>query len=163
MAIPYLYLHSCARPVLRYLLLGFGFHPRVTLVPPMSVASRLRNLHWLCACLPPTLPEPQVSSYVISLDPEDVEDMGQVGALNRALENTIGMRAHGLVIRERGIGVQHLVDVLREGLEKCKDGRDAILEKWVEDLEKVVMETCQTANTLKVGNAMLVFEMYVNV
>ncbi|KAG8915683.1 hypothetical protein FRC00_001317 [Tulasnella sp. 408] len=95
------------------------------------------------------LNRPQVSSYIISLDPEDVEDMGQVGALNRALENTVGMRAHGLVIRERGTGVQHLVDVLREGLEKCKDGRDAILEKWVEDLEKVVMETCRTAHTLK--------------
>ncbi|KAG8895199.1 hypothetical protein FRC01_012511 [Tulasnella sp. 417] len=115
----------------------------------MSVADKLRTLHWLFTCLPPTLPEPQASSYIISLDPEDVEDMGPVGALNRALENTVGMRARGLVIRERGTGVQQLVDVLREGLEKCKSGRDAILEKWVDDLEKVAMETCRNANTLK--------------
>ncbi|EUC60732.1 DUF659 family protein [Rhizoctonia solani AG-3 Rhs1AP] len=48
------------------------------------------------------------------------------------LENTIGLRATGLELRERGSGIIAVVRVLDGGLTECPES--AILAKWLDDL-----------------------------
>ncbi|KAG8688434.1 hypothetical protein FRC11_005450 [Ceratobasidium sp. 423] len=79
-----------------------------------------------------SLPEPKVSSYSFHLDTEDVEDIGHEGAINRMLENTLGLRVNGLTLRERGSGIIGVVKVLEEGMLRCP--KSVILEKWLDDL-----------------------------
>ncbi|CAE6512041.1 unnamed protein product [Rhizoctonia solani] len=97
-----------------------------------TIEQRLLLLWQLLEGLPSTLPEPKVSSYSFHLDAEDVEDIGHEGAINRMLENTLGLRVNGLTLRERGAGIAGVVKVLEEGMLQCP--KSAILEKWLNDL-----------------------------
>jgi hypothetical protein len=49
----------------------------------------------------------------ICLGPEDIEDIGHSGALNRILEITWGYKSHGLVILQRGSKLQRTLELLR--------------------------------------------------
>ena len=97
-----------------------------------TLEQHLLLLQQLLESLPPSLPEPSVSSYSFHLNAKDVEDLGYEGALNWMLENTLGLRVHGLKLRERGSGIVGVVQVLEEGILKCP--KSAILEKWLDDL-----------------------------
>ncbi|KAH7332960.1 hypothetical protein B0J17DRAFT_709399 [Rhizoctonia solani] len=76
-----------------------------------------------------SLPEPNAPSYSFHLDAEDVEDLSYEGQM---LDNTLGLRANGLTLRARGLGITGVVQVLENGVLKCP--RSAILEKWLSDL-----------------------------
>ncbi|KAF8594606.1 hypothetical protein BDV93DRAFT_565233 [Ceratobasidium sp. AG-I] len=93
---------------------------------------KLQQLNHLLNGLPSKLPCPPITSYSFSLDEEDLEDLGVEGATNQALENTLGLRANGLVLQERGAGLLAVVDILAAELLKCP--HSAILEKWINDL-----------------------------
>ena len=106
--------------------------------------SRCAYLRILIHDLPETLPTPPNTSYAIHLDPDWVEDVGHVGALNRALEATVGQRAKGpIVFRERGVGLCGVVDTIENILDNhCGNTGDVILYKWIDDLMESAMKAC---------------------
>lgn len=108
-----------------------------------TIQTKLRNLRDALKALPLSLPQPKNSSYSFLLDAEDLDDIGYEGALNRALENSLGLRANGLKLRERGPGIISLVPVFEEAFSKCPGS--AILEKWVDDLVDVARSASTTA------------------
>jgi len=93
------------------------------------------------------LPEPSIpvdttgTTYGFNhftVDDEDIQDMGKIGALNRALEIRFGQRNNGpIIFKERGIGLEAVVDVLHSYLDKddVQSSTEVILlQKWVDDL-----------------------------
>ncbi|KAG9311131.1 hypothetical protein JVU11DRAFT_9045 [Chiua virens] len=88
--------------------------------------------------LPDTSPlsEPGQSTYnfeSLEASPEDIEDYGETGAINRQLEIIFGSRHNGpIVFVECGPRLVGVVKVLHTYL--LKDPGSAILQKWVEDL-----------------------------
>lgn len=102
----------------------------------LSVAERLRLLRIYLSNLPlPPLTAANGSRYgfdSFGLSDVDVEDMGEVGAVNHELEVRIGMRAHGLNFTESGPGLVSVVTVLEEYL--ALHPEDALLVKWLDDL-----------------------------
>jgi hypothetical protein len=71
-----------------------------------------------------------------AVDDEKVEDMGPIGALNRELECRMGQRHKGpIVFKERGPGLEAVVDVLTGYLDEYRDSSETILlVKWADDL-----------------------------
>ncbi|KAH7918558.1 hypothetical protein BV22DRAFT_1041698 [Leucogyrophana mollusca] len=98
----------------------------------------LSTLQFYLSNLPATLPVPGgfTPGYgfdFFGLDDDDVADIGEEGALNRALEVAFGTRKNGpIVFTERGPGLEGVVGTLEEHLEKSPNS--AILKKWVDDL-----------------------------
>jgi hypothetical protein len=110
----------------------------VRVLPPSEVDALLCELQALITNLPPSLPlvvdisESRYGALVgFSPDPELVEDIGEVGAVNTALERMFGHRMDGLKILERGTIIEAIVPLL-EGYLKRFQG-DIILQKWLAD------------------------------
>ncbi|KAG2029559.1 hypothetical protein BDR03DRAFT_1096255 [Suillus americanus] len=68
-------------------------------------------------------------------DDEDVSEMGEIGALNREFEIRLGQRNNGpIIFKERGAGLEGVVDVLNSYLEKHKHSNEVVLlHKWLDD------------------------------
>ncbi|KAF8451152.1 hypothetical protein L210DRAFT_3640229 [Boletus edulis BED1] len=96
------------------------------------------NLQLYLSHLPDSLhlPEPIQATYpfdLFEISPEDLEDYGETGAVNRELEIAFGSRHNGpIVFVERGPVLVQVVDILRTYLQK--DPNSAVLQKWVDDL-----------------------------
>lgn len=100
----------------------------------------LTRLETLLKTLPSSLPllELEKSSYQWQLDEEFLQDEGVVPATNQMLERVVGMRASGIKIRERGMGIQGVVKVFEGVLQHAP--RDAIMEKWIEDMTEAARQ-----------------------
>ena len=73
------------------------------------------------------------------LDADQVNDKGEVGALNQAFEVIFGFESRskgdGIIpLKEHGPSIYAIVEVLRKYTTKYLS--DAILQKWVDDLLK---------------------------
>ncbi|KIJ10218.1 hypothetical protein PAXINDRAFT_86391 [Paxillus involutus ATCC 200175] len=103
-----------------------------------SLKRRLDTLKHYLANLPDTLPlpEPGLATYnfgLFDVSAEEIDDYGEVGAVNRQLEISFGTRRNGpIVFTERGPELVDVVEVLNTYL--LKDPASAILQKWVDDL-----------------------------
>ncbi|KAF8589033.1 hypothetical protein K439DRAFT_1613101 [Ramaria rubella] len=105
-----------------------------------SVTTHLAQLRELLVNLPETLPQPETTWYPFlnfCLSAEEIDDKGEVGALNQAFEVIFGFKSRstgdGIIpILERGPSICAVADVL--GLAMKKFPKDTILLKWIEDL-----------------------------
>ncbi|KAF9234050.1 hypothetical protein BU15DRAFT_79456 [Melanogaster broomeanus] len=103
-----------------------------------SLKKRLETLQHYLSNLPDILPLPGLglAKYnfdLFNISAEDIEDYGEVGAVNRQLEISFGSRHDGPVLfTERGPALVQVVEVLNTYL--LKDPTSAILQKWVDDL-----------------------------
>ena len=110
----------------------------VTRAMDPSLKKRLESLQHYLSNLPDILPLPELrlANYnfnLFSISEEDIEDYGEVGAINRQLEISFGSRHDGpVLLTERGPGLVQVVEVLSTYL--LKDPTSAILQKWVDDL-----------------------------
>ncbi|KAG9074268.1 hypothetical protein FRC06_010805, partial [Ceratobasidium sp. 370] len=110
----------------------------VRVLPPAEVEALLLELQALLSTLPNALPIMDVDRSIYGLllgftpDPELVEDRGEVGAVNTALERIFGHRKDGLKILERGKSIEAVVHVLERYLKQYPG--DIILQKWLVDL-----------------------------
>ncbi|OJA15427.1 hypothetical protein AZE42_13982, partial [Rhizopogon vesiculosus] len=84
--------------------------------------------------LPNTIPMVDASATEYGFDffdtssNEDTSDMGEVEALNRILEVRFGPRNNGpIIFKERGIGLEAVVDVLQSSLELHARSSEVIL------------------------------------
>ncbi|KAG1845914.1 hypothetical protein DFJ58DRAFT_706024 [Suillus subalutaceus] len=91
--------------------------------------------------LPDTIPLVHASATqygfdFYAADDEDILDMGEIGALNRAFEIRLGQRNNGpIIFKERGVGLEGVVDVLKSYFEKHEHSNEvALLHKWLDDL-----------------------------
>ncbi|KAI0054381.1 hypothetical protein BV25DRAFT_1806052 [Artomyces pyxidatus] len=115
----------------------------------MEYSILLSDLRIYLTNLPDTLLLPPIpSNYnfgAFAVRPEDVNDMGLEGAVNRQLEVKFGTRSNGLItFTERGPDLVAVVDVLEKYLVECPE--PIILEKWLEDLMAAAKATYLTAN-----------------
>ncbi|KAG2028485.1 hypothetical protein BDR03DRAFT_1019739 [Suillus americanus] len=69
-------------------------------------------------------------------DDEDILNMGEIGAPNRAFEIRLDQRNNGpIIFKERGAGLEGVVDVLKSHCEKHEHSNEvALLHKWLDDL-----------------------------
>lgn len=116
----------------------------VWMLPPFEDKSLLAELKALLAALPLTLPlvditESRYGSLVgFAPDPDLVEDYGEAGTVNAALECIFGHRKDGLKISECGPAIEAIVPVLDQYLHKYIG--DIILQKWLLDLVQATRE-----------------------
>lgn len=109
----------------------------VRVLPPSEVEAHLTELQALLSNLPSTLPIVAVSESrygaLVGFTPdlELVGDIGEVGAVNTALERIFGHRMDGLKIVERGKSIESVVSLLGQYLKKYPG--DIILQKWLLD------------------------------
>jgi hypothetical protein len=110
-----------------------------TLIPSLApVEMKLRTLAALLRGLPLDLPSDvyhfNTFSEASAFTSDDLKDFGADGALNRHLERTFAPhgRKDGVVITARGIGLEAVVDVLKNCIAHHPD--NVILHKWVDDL-----------------------------
>ncbi|KAG9098215.1 hypothetical protein FS749_004338 [Ceratobasidium sp. UAMH 11750] len=110
----------------------------VRVLPLAEVEALLLELRALLSTLPNVLPILDVDKSIyrsllgFSPDPELVEDRGEVGAVNIALERIFGHRKDGLKILERRKSIEAVVHVLENYLKPYPG--DIILQKWLVDL-----------------------------
>lgn len=107
----------------------------VRLLTSKEMQTKLRSLGSLLANLSDSLPlNPGHYNFVgFSPSSEAVDDFGEEGALNHALEIAFGSRAKGPIqLRGRGNGLCAVVVVLEKYI--ARSPKSAILQKWVEDL-----------------------------
>ncbi|KAG9100886.1 hypothetical protein FS749_012206 [Ceratobasidium sp. UAMH 11750] len=110
----------------------------VRVLLPNEVAKLLRELKALLSALKSSLPlVPLQQSKYASLvgfnpDPNLVDDIGEVGAVNTELERIFGHRQRGLKIEERGQAIQSIHSVLAQYLDRHPG--DVILQKWLLDV-----------------------------
>jgi hypothetical protein len=102
-----------------------------------DVEAKLSSLASLLLSLPETIPNN--SRYYrfenFALTQDDIEDYGDEGALNHALEITFapqGRHNGPIVLKEQGPGLSAVVPILKEYLRRYP--ASAILLKWVDDL-----------------------------
>ncbi|KAG8979812.1 hypothetical protein FRB94_010823 [Tulasnella sp. JGI-2019a] len=113
----------------------------------LNEAERLELLLTLLQSLPLSLPTPNPSAYYFEPDDQDIKDESYEMAVNRALENSIGLQALGLRFHERGKGIECVVPILCYALQHhCP--RSAILYKWIDDLIRAVAKTNRNACVL---------------
>ncbi|KAB5587844.1 hypothetical protein CTheo_8714 [Ceratobasidium theobromae] len=118
----------------------------VRVLPPSEVKLLLTELEALLAALPSSLPvvvasESRYSALIgFTPDLELVEDIGEVGAVNTALERMFGHRKDGLKIFECGKSIESIVSVLEKYLKRYPG--DIILQKWLIDLVTSARSFC---------------------
>jgi hypothetical protein len=94
--------------------------------------------------------------YYVAND-EDILDMGEIGALNRQFKIQLGQRNNGpIIFKERGAGLEGVVDVLKSYLEEHKHSNEVVLlEKWLDDLitaaEHAYMSAKVSVSDYKIG------------
>ncbi|CUA77877.1 hypothetical protein RSOLAG22IIIB_12879 [Rhizoctonia solani] len=85
--------------------------------------------------LPYSSPEDSVYSKLISFHPlpsDWLDDIGEVGTVNRQLEVIFGTRAFGFQLKERGPVLSTIIPILEFYLKKYPT--DIIVQKWLLDL-----------------------------
>ena len=109
----------------------------VVILPLPAIEKEIKHLHALLKTLPDDLPlstgHYNFSDY--APDPENVDDYGDDGAVNRDLEVTFcpGGRIDGpLTFRERGPGLEAISGTLWHYIQKYP--QNVVLQKWVFDL-----------------------------
>ena len=96
---------------------------------------KLRTLKQLIVQLPSDLPLLSSGRALFSLDPDDFEDIGLAGALNRCFEIHWGHRAHGITITERGDKLKTTTSILHDVLTSISPSEDiGIVELWMDAL-----------------------------
>lgn len=100
-------------------------------LPSRISQQKLKTLRALFSALPSSLPEDPVPSYQLALDPEDIEDIGYPGALNKLLHAVWGYRANGIQINSRGPKLNATVDILEYTLSHTDD---LVVHTWVDTL-----------------------------
>lgn len=114
---------------------------QVHLMNAQEVEERLSLLHLGLSSLPLSIPKSNQYYFfdVFAPDPEKVEDFGEEGAVNHALEVAFcpdSRKSGPIVFKECGTGLDAVVDVLRKYIEKFP--YSAVLQKWIIDLEAAV-------------------------
>ncbi|KAG8685283.1 hypothetical protein FRC08_013211, partial [Ceratobasidium sp. 394] len=123
---------------------GMAGSETVRILAATEIEALLAELQALLSTLPPSLPDvPACESKYGALlgfipDPELVEDVGEVGAVNTALERMFGHRQDGLKILERGEPIRAIVPVLEKFLKQHSG--DIILQKWLTDFVAAARE-----------------------
>jgi hypothetical protein len=97
----------------------------------------LKNLSTLLHTLPIDLPTGynfQGFKLQDHFSDDDIDDLGENGALNKHLERTFAPlgRAQGIKLTHRGAGLDAIVPLLEEHIQWHPN--DAVLHKWVDDL-----------------------------
>ena len=114
------------------------------------IAEQINTLRSYLLALPVSLPIAlETSPYNFNNfnpDPDWIEDAGEEAAINRELEITLGSRANGLALPERGLGVVALADVLEKFIQNFPNS--VIPTLWLTDVTKAA-ETTITAAGLK--------------
>ena len=103
-----------------------------------ALQTKLDTLKNYLSNLPDTLPLPEagLAAYnfrLINISAEEIEDYGEVSAVNRQLEISFGLRHDGpIIFTQRGPELVDVIKVLNTYL--LKEPTSAILQKWVNDL-----------------------------
>lgn len=113
-----------------------------------ALLQRLRNL---LHGLPKNIPEgcKYYNFKDFSPSQDKVEDFGAAGALNNELEVVfcpLGRQKGPVVLKERGAGLEAIVDVLRRFTAEFPT--DAVLQKWIFDL----IDAAEHAGTVGVSS-----------
>ena len=110
---------------------------RVRVLNSEEVTSELSRLSSLLKKLPLNLPSGRqfYDFDNFSVSPEDEEDYGADGAINRAFEDTFcpgGRQMTSIVFKERGPGLEAVVRVLDKAIKSFP--HSVVLQKWIFDL-----------------------------
>ncbi|KAH9855111.1 hypothetical protein C2E23DRAFT_724896 [Lenzites betulinus] len=94
---------------------------------------KLNSFRKLVDALPESLPLHYSGHKLFGPDPDDFEDMGYAGALNRCFEINWGMRIHGIRITERGDKLATTLAILQQSLEEMSTTDDlGLVELWLD-------------------------------
>ena len=120
-----------------------------------STKARVDHLHLYLENLPDTIPQSgsKTAKYTFdffSVDNNDLQDMGLVGAINRQLEIHLGHHNNGpIIFSERGPGLHKLANLFESWLnELASDPEVLILVKWLDDLIKAAENAYRTSNAM---------------
>ena len=122
-----------------------------------STKAKVDLFHLYLENLPNTLPYIEsggetfkYSFDFFSVDDDDLQDKGLVGAINRQLEIHLGHRNNGpIIFSERGPGRHKFADLFESWLnELASDPEILILSKWLDDLIEAAENVYRTSNAM---------------
>jgi hypothetical protein len=131
---------------------------RVVLAKGLSVQQQLKMLRFYLRRLPTSMDNPIISVYnfsSFSLPNDLVEEIGEIQAIDKELEARLGVRKHGLKLRERGFEIEVLVDLLEEWTNKTSGDvmlevpgnlhGEILIQKWISDILRAAQNAFEDA------------------
>ncbi|KDQ05636.1 hypothetical protein BOTBODRAFT_122435, partial [Botryobasidium botryosum FD-172 SS1] len=105
-----------------------------------GLMASIQSLRHLLENLPKTLPEPPLSSYDFTVDPQFLADEGLEAAINRQLEIAIGHRAHNPKLRERGHGILAIIPVFEQAVAANFGQVPGLVQLWIDYLTQMATD-----------------------
>ena len=103
----------------------------MTSLPSPAAHQKLWTLRALFDSLPDTLPTETSPAHQFILDPDDIDDIGYPGALNKLFHCVWGYRASGISIDSRGSKLDTALSILQSTLTHTDD---LTVHLWIESL-----------------------------
>ncbi|KAI9059117.1 hypothetical protein FKP32DRAFT_1580140 [Trametes sanguinea] len=99
----------------------------------LHLQDKVTTLEHLFDLFPDSLPLRSCGRTCFGLDPDDFDDLGYAGALNRCFEINWGMRAHGICFTERGDKLASTIGIFRQALNELTPRDDiGLVELWLD-------------------------------
>jgi hypothetical protein len=137
---------------------------RVAPVKGLSVQQQLKMLRFYLRRLPASM-DGLISVYnfsSFSLPSDLMEEIGEIQTIDKELEARLGVRKHGLKLRERGFEIEVLVDLLEEWTSKSSSDvmleipgnlhGEILLQKWISDILRAAQNAFEDAE-IEVSNS----------